>query len=95
MEAKDKAKELIDKFKKETSYEYQEYAGAHYSIFEHDIGTIKQCALLCVEEILQDGMLEKAPFMNNGKDLMESNYVRYKDYWHQVKTEIKNYGTNK
>ena len=47
-------------------------------------------ALIAVDEILQDGMLEKAPFMANGKDLMKSNFVRYKDYWEQVKTEIKN-----
>ena len=46
------------------------------------------CALIAVDEILQDGMLEQAPFMHNGKDLMKSNFVGYKDYWQQVKTEI-------
>ena len=37
MTAKQKADELIKKVKKATTYKYQEYAGANYSTFEHDI----------------------------------------------------------
>lgn len=49
---KDKALELVEKFKKETSYEYQEYTGAHYSIFELDIDVLKKCALILVDECI-------------------------------------------
>jgi len=49
----EKAIELLAKFKKTTSYKYQEYAGANYSIFEHDTDTIKECCLLTVEEVLK------------------------------------------
>jgi hypothetical protein len=51
MTAKEKAKELVDRFKEKTTYEYQEYAGANYSTFEHDTDTLKQCALICVDEM--------------------------------------------
>ena len=51
----------------------------------------KKCALIAVGEILQEGMLGKAPFMYNGKDLMNhKNPIQFKDYWQQVKTEIEN-----
>jgi hypothetical protein len=53
MEAKNKALELIEKVKKVTSYKYQEYAGANYSTFEHDIEELKKVALVMVEEILE------------------------------------------
>jgi hypothetical protein len=53
MEAKIKALELINKVKVATSYEYQEYAGAHYTTFEHDIEELKAVALIMVNEILE------------------------------------------
>lgn len=53
MTPQEKAKELIDKAKKASSYQYQEYAGAHYSWFEHDTDTLKLIALITVEEILK------------------------------------------
>lgn len=52
MTPKEKAKELIEKAKKASSYQYQEYAGAHYSWFEHDTDTLKLIALITVEEVI-------------------------------------------
>lgn len=52
MTAKQKANELIEKIKKATTFEYQEYAGPNYSIFEHDIETLKNVALVMVDEII-------------------------------------------
>ena len=52
MTAKQKADELIKKVKKATTYKYQEYAGANYSTFEHDIEELKNVALIMVDEII-------------------------------------------
>jgi hypothetical protein len=88
MTSEEKAQELVDKF-----YDKIEDMPIQCGMYCLG-GTIdrkllaKKCALIAVGEILQDGMLEKAPFMSNGKDLMKGNFVRYKDYWQQVKTEI-------
>ena len=53
MNAKEKAKELIEQAKKASSYQYQEYAGAHYTWFEHDTDTLKLIALITADEILK------------------------------------------
>ena len=53
MTPKEKAKELVEKAKKASSYQYQEYAGAHYTWFEHDIDTLRLIALITVDEILK------------------------------------------
>lgn len=79
MNEKEKAKELIEKFKTETSYQYQEYAGANYSTFELDIEVLKQCALIAVDEI--ETALKSHACLN----------VHDKKYLQQVKTEIENY----
>lgn len=52
MTPQEKAKELIEKAKKASSYQYQEYAGAHYTWFEHDTDTLKLIALITVEEVI-------------------------------------------
>ena len=52
MTAKTKADELIEKVKKATSYKYQEYSGANYSTFEHDIEELRSVALIMVDEII-------------------------------------------
>jgi hypothetical protein len=81
MEAKEKAKELISKFKKITTYKYQEYAGARYSIFEHDIDTIKECCLGVITEIINSNP-HSNPFNTDVYSTM--------DYWLEVKKEINN-----
>lgn len=50
---KEKAEELIKKANQETTYRYQEYAGANYETFKHDERTLKSIALITVEEILK------------------------------------------
>jgi hypothetical protein len=82
MTPKEKAKELIEKLKQETTYEYQEYAGAHYSTFEHDIETLKKCALITVDEIINVTAGLKG-------------WIDGFQYWEEVKKEIETYGGNK
>jgi hypothetical protein len=44
--------EILANFKKLTTYEYQEFAGANYSTFEHDTETLKNLSIFHVDEIL-------------------------------------------
>jgi hypothetical protein len=74
MTPQEKAKELIEKANQATSYKYQEYAGAHYTTFEHDLSILKDIALIAVEEIWN--ALESARV-----------FEEY-DYWNEVKQEI-------
>ena len=87
MTSKEKAKELIEKFKEKTSYQYQEYAGAHYSTFEQDIDTIKQCALICVDE--QYKLIEQFGVEYNLKDdWFDCIYIDKLKFLDDVKKEI-------
>ena len=74
MTPKEKAIELFDKMSKQT-YSFQEYAGAHYSVEEIGWEAGKKCALIAVDEIL-----------NNNKILFED--VLNDQYWEEVKQEI-------
>ena len=78
MTAKQKADELIEKVKKATTYEYQEYAGANYSTFEHDIEELKNVALIMVDEIIKTLYVIEASH--------EAVSARY--YWIDVKKEL-------
>jgi hypothetical protein len=73
MKPQEKANELIEKAKKATSYQYQEYAGAHYTWFEHDTDTLKLIALITVEEVI-NGYLEE--------------YGCDRQFWDCVKAEL-------
>jgi uncharacterized protein YydD (DUF2326 family) len=53
MTPKEKAKELVDKYSDNIVVKFQEYAGAHYSELELSDTETKQCALICVDEILE------------------------------------------
>lgn len=79
MEEKAKAKELIDKF--------LPYAnkGGYYTDVEYitgidEIKNAKQCALICVDEILEAIDWHENEFPNTEIE-----------YWEKVKTEIENY----
>lgn len=78
------AKELIEKVRKATTYQYQEYAGANYSTFEHDIATLKSVALITVQTLIDH--LPKLEFM---EDLNKSIKNRELLFWEQVKNELK------
>jgi hypothetical protein len=51
MEAKLKAKELLNKMSSQT-YSYQPYAGAHYNVDEIGWEAGKKCAMIMVDGIL-------------------------------------------
>ena len=65
MTAKEKAKELFDRF-----YEIEPVEPIYFGV---NIGQAKQCALICVDEIIE----------------AESNYYPNEiNYWQEVKEEI-------
>jgi hypothetical protein len=81
MEAKEKAKELVDKFK------------PHSHFWVHDLGrqkdyeieqleNAKQCALIAVMEIINS---------NPHSNPLNTEVFSTMDYWHTVKREIENY----
>ena len=72
MNYKEKAEELYSKFSKALDFEHN-----FFSVKEE----AKQCALICVDEIMNLGLLYgDAPFGDGGK--------QFHSYWQQVKTEI-------
>ena len=78
MTPKEKANELIEKFKKATTYKYQEYAGANYSTFEHDIEELKNCAIIAVDEMINE--------FKKSDSLYATRFLA--DYWQAVKNEL-------
>ena len=74
MTPKEKAKELFDKMSIQT-YSYQPYAGARYQTEEIGWEAGKKCALIAVNEII-DNYEEKY------------KYCLTKIYWEEVKYEI-------
>jgi hypothetical protein len=74
MEAKLKAKELLEKMSSQT-YSYQPYAGAHYSTDEIGWEAGKKCALLFVEAMIAE--------LSN-----ESGRTAKQKYWGEVKIEL-------
>lgn len=81
MTPKEKANELIEKFKKATTYKYQEYAGANYSTFEHDIEELKNCAIIAVDEII---------YQIDNIDTYLGNLGEHLYWWQEVKSELEN-----
>ena len=81
--AKRIALDLIDKARKATTYQYQEYAGANYSTFEHDLDTLKQVALITIEQMIS--ILPKSEYM---EDLGKSIKNRELEFWELIKTEL-------
>jgi hypothetical protein len=75
-----KAKELLDKMSSQT-YKIQPYAGAHYITEEVGWEAGKKCALIAVEEIINE-------LKECGEVWMKSRIK----YWQEVKEELlKNY----
>ena len=73
MEAKEKAKELVDK------YEYHSKPMEYGMNFSGDIDHAKQCALICVDEILKEN-----------ERINQGGYfpTPLTEYWQEVKQEI-------
>jgi len=82
MTPQEKAAELFDRFKKATTFRYQEYAGAHYSTFEHDKDTLKECALIAVREI--ENAMKDCAELSDSMQNMDRELV----FWSDVKEQI-------
>ena len=86
MNEKQKAKELIEKF-----YEKIYWSTVAKPIVKKEVA--KQCAIICVDEILKVDPLSPSPMtwetttVETYKDWEQKAY----DYWQRVKTEIENY----
>ena len=73
---KEKANELVNKFSEYSNDEYSE-CSEQFELNENRIKNAKQCALIAVDEIL-----------NNDNNFF--NTYSQNDYWLQVKQEINN-----
>lgn len=79
MNAKEKAKELVDK-----------YRNVRWDI---DTNTAKRCSLIAVDEIINSEKLEylfSKDEINNMEFTSDSRWIneRFTDYWQKVKEEI-------
>ena len=93
MIAKQKADELIEKVKKATTYKYQEYSGANYSTFEHDIEELKSVALIMVDEILHCEATEPADTdwddcSGDAQYYWAQKKIDAGKFWEDVKSEL-------
>ena len=92
MNEKHKAKELIEKYLDVLNcHEHDNNEGF---ISASDIELLaKQCAIICVDEILKVDPLSPSPM--TGKTTTVETYKGWEkkayDYWKRVKTEIENY----
>ena len=77
---KQKARELISRF--DVKYQYNFITGS-IPVSMHD-SVIKQCALICVDEILKSSPCVIKAITPNGK----KGWVGNSGYWQEVKTEI-------
>ena len=87
MDYKQKAKELVDKFYKINILHQDGYTNPELALVE-----AKQCALICVDEILKTDCKELPTMTINGKDIKINDNGRSYDnreYWQEVKQEIK------
>jgi len=76
MEAKDKAKELVSKFRGWAMEGIRSNSNFHAA---------KECAIICVDEIINFGS------KNSNWGIGEPyNSISHKGYWEQVKQEIEN-----
>ena len=74
MTPKEKALDLFEKYYKHSESNYTESATRN---------TAKQCALLCIDEILQTN-----PTIKGTSSDLVTMIVQTKAYWHQVQEEI-------
>lgn len=75
MTPKEKAKELVDKFIKHTNSDWD----------LKDIISAQQCAIIAVDEILDNRC-----GMRNGEFIADGDIYCSENYWNEVKTEINN-----
>lgn len=82
MTPKEKAKELVDKYLPfGASYDYDVIDDK--TIMTYDLGTSKQCALIAVDEIIEQYEFDVA------SDILNQRYMDKLNYWDAVKEELK------
>lgn len=74
MEAKEKAKELVNEFRKKLGIPSKHYDKA------------KQCALICVDEIIKSQYRDLLDMFD--EDFANANIDNQSNYWNEVKQEI-------
>lgn len=79
MTPKEKAKELLEKFIEPTKIPNVK------GIWENDLDTAKQCALICVDEISILQVLRSTKLASKIDGYFESDSL---EYWEEVKKEI-------
>jgi len=80
MVAKEKAKELVEKYLKKTiELAYEERRSAIVSTKTRELA--KQSALICVDEVLENISEEVSTY---------NHFMMNTDYWQEVKQEINN-----
>lgn len=84
MNEKEKAKELVEKFKKFSHAEIIDTGNFDsYEInIETELKNAKHCAIICVDEILKNNISMQKYLIGGGVTMENTNY------WEQVKTEI-------
>jgi hypothetical protein len=83
MNSKEKAKELLKRFSRFSDSTIQGRRGGEYSRTT-EMQSARQCALICVEEILSLRMIDN---MGRGFD----SEMGEGEFWRQVKKEIQTY----
>ena len=72
MKAKDKARELVDKYSDNIRVKFQEYAGSHYTEIELSEDEAKQCALICVDELIKNAAWKNESYYKEVKQEIEN-----------------------
>ncbi len=82
MTPKEKAEELLNKFK---PFAHRSYHGltSRKQLEEEQLDNAKECALICVEEIMES----QIPIHEFRSDIKYKNTIYY-EYWNEVKQEI-------
>ena len=88
MEAKEKAKELVEKFKDYVHGYVGSSMLANYEYPERILSQAKECALITVNEILSHDFLE--PQLKRHVGSVKPNPTQL-EYWFEVKKEIEQY----
>ena len=81
MTPKEKASELFDKY---LNYRYRFIDYKDYAV---DIKSVKNCALIAVDELIKNSCNSKWRYMAFGTE-GDSNSIYFKEYWQEVKQEI-------
>jgi hypothetical protein len=83
MTPKEKAKELVEKFRQYAHSHWDERNG-----FENELENSKHCSLITVEETLTVCPLDKYDNLNSELTPEDVGLHLFEEYWYEVKKEI-------